>query len=138
MAGPADINGVSRTILVIEDDPSITMGLELNLRAEGFHVILAHDGQEGLVQARQDGIDLVILDNWLPDLDGIELCRLIRATDRQTPIIFYSAAGMGSEDREALSSGANAFISKGSGLGSLRQAMADELKKTNNKPPKNP
>ncbi|HKG23564.1 MAG TPA: response regulator, partial [Blastocatellia bacterium] len=67
--------------------------------------------------------------NWLPDLDGIELCHQIREFDRQTPIIFFSAATMGSEDRAALQAGANAYIYKGMALGNLREAMARELRK---------
>jgi DNA-binding response OmpR family regulator len=126
------------TVLLVEDHEDTRKMLELLFEEWGYRATMVSTATEGLKNILSNRFDLVILDNWLPDLDGIELCRLIRATDRQTPIIFYSAAGMGSEDREALSSGANAFISKGSGLGSLRQAMADELKKTNNKPPKNP
>jgi CheY-like chemotaxis protein len=126
------------TVLFVEDHEDTRKMLELLFEEWGYRATMVNTATEGLKHILSNRFDLVILDNWLPDLDGIELCRLIRATDRQTPIIFYSAAGMGSEDREALSSGANAFISKGSGLGSLRQAMADELKKTNNKPPKNP
>src|ERR1044072_3941877 len=126
------------TVLLVEDHEDTRKMLELLFEEWGYRATMVSTATEGLKNILSNRFDLVILDNWLPDLAGIELCRLIRATDRQTPIIFYSAAGMGSEDREALSSGANAFISKGSGLGSLRQAMADELKKTNNKPPKNP
>ena len=126
------------TVLLVEDHEDTRKMLELLFEEWGYRATMVSTATEGLKNILSNRFDLVILDNWLPDLDGIELCRLIRATDRQTPIIFYSAAGMGSEDREALSSGANAFISKGSGLGFLRQAMADELKRTNNKLPKNP
>jgi len=125
------------TVLLVEDHEDTRKMLELLFEEWGYQATMVSTATEGLKNILSNRFDLVILDNWLPDLDGIELCRQIRAMDRQTPIIFYSAAGMGSEDREALSSGANAFISKGSGLGFLRQAMADELKKTNNKLPKN-
>jgi DNA-binding response OmpR family regulator len=62
-----------QTILVVEDDPSITMGLEMNLAAEGYVVVLAHDGEEGLARARESGVALVILDVMLPKLNGFEL-----------------------------------------------------------------
>jgi len=122
------------TVLLVEDHEDTRKLLELLFEEWGYRVTMVSTATEGLRHLLANQFDLIILDNWLPDLDGIELCHQIRAIDRQTPIIFYSAAGMGSEDREALSSGANAFIPKGSGHGALRQAMAKELSKINNKP----
>jgi CheY-like chemotaxis protein len=125
------------TVLLVEDHEDTRKMLEILFEEWGYRATMVSTAIEGLKHILANQFDLIILDNWLPDLDGVELCHQIRAVDRQTPIIFYSAAGMGSEDRDALSSGANAFISKGSGLALLRQTMADELKKTNNKPRKN-
>src|SRR6185369_12953298 len=122
------------TVLLVEDHEDTRKLLELLFEEWGYRVTMVSTATEGLRHLLANRFDLIILDNWLPDLDGIELCRQIRAIDRQTPIIFYSAAGMGSEDREAMNSGANAFISKGSGLAALRKAMAEELSKINNKP----
>jgi CheY-like chemotaxis protein len=121
------------TVLLVEDHEDTRKMLELLFEEWGYRATMVGTATEGLRNLLENRFDLIILDNWLPDLDGIELCRQIRAIDRQTPIIFYSAAGMGSEDREAMNSGANAFISKDRGLGALRQAMAGELSKINNK-----
>lgn len=122
------------TVLLVEDQEDTRKILELLFEEWGYRATIVSTATQGMRYFLENRFDLIILDNWLPDLDGIELCHQIRAMDRVTPIIFYSAAGMGSEDREALSNGANAFISKGSGFRTLRQAMADELSKINNKP----
>ena len=122
------------TVLLVEDHEDTRKLLELLFEEWGYRATIVSTATEGLRQLLANRFDLIVLDNWLPDLDGIELCHQIRAIDRHTPVIFYSAAAMGSEDREALSSGANAFITKGSGPGVLRQAMAEELNKINNKP----
>jgi DNA-binding response OmpR family regulator len=75
--------------------------------------------------------DIIILDNWLPDLEGIDLCRQIRGFDNQTPIIFFSGSDMGGEERAALEAGANAYLLKGAGLGNLRETMAQQLGRIN-------
>ena len=117
------------SVLLVEDHEDTRNMLELLFDEWGYGATMVSTATEGLRCLLAQQFDIVVLDNWLPDLDGVELCRQIREFNRQTPIIFYSAAAMGSEDREALASGANAFIYKGSGLGHLREAMAQELKK---------
>jgi CheY-like chemotaxis protein len=117
------------SVLLVEDHEDTRKMLELLFDEWGYRATMVPTATEGLRALLEFHFDIIVLDNWLPDLDGIELCRQIREFNRKTPIVFYSAAAMGSEDREALASGANAFIYKGSGLGSLREAMAEELKK---------
>ena len=124
------------SVLLVEDHEDTRKMLEYLLEEWGYRATMVGTATEGLRQLLQHKFDIIILDNWLPDLDGIELCRQIRAMNFKTPIIFYSAAAMGSEDREAIASGANAYIHKGSGPGFLREAMAAELNKNNNKPHK--
>ncbi|MEN3330896.1 MAG: hypothetical protein V7641_261 [Blastocatellia bacterium] len=124
----------SPTVLLIEDHEDTRKMLALLFDEWGYQATLAPTATEGLKHLLEQCFDLIILDNWLPDLDGVELCRQIRTVDRQTPIIFYSAAGMGSEDREAMDCGASAFVSKNGSLGVLREEMAAQLKKTNGKP----
>ena len=119
----------SPSVLLVEDHEDTRNMLEILFDEWGYRATMVSTATEGLRCLLEHPFDIVVLDNWLPDLDGIELCRQIREFDRQTPIIFYSAAAMGSEDREALARGANAYVYKGSGLGSLREAMAGELKK---------
>ena len=119
------------SVLLVEDHEDTRNMLELLFEEWGYRSTMTATATEGLRTLLDRSFDIIILDNWLPDLDGIELCRQIRAFNRKTPIIFYSAAAMGNEDRDALAFGASAFIYKGNGLGPLRQTMADELGKAN-------
>jgi DNA-binding response OmpR family regulator len=124
------------SVLLVEDHEDTRKMLELLLDEWGYRATLAETATIGLRHLLEHGFDLIILDNWLPDLDGIELCRQIRQFDRQTPIIFYSAAAMGSEDRAAFEAGADAFIYKGNGLGLLRESISLVLSKSTKHPRK--
>ncbi len=107
------------TILVIEDDPSIRKGLELNLSLEGFNVISASDGSEGLALAKSRAPDVVVLDLSLPKLDGLSILRAIRRTDTETPVLILSARGQEQSKVEGLSLGADDYITKPFGLAEL-------------------
>jgi two-component system alkaline phosphatase synthesis response regulator PhoP len=129
VASPADNNGVSRTILVIEDDPSITMGLELNLNAEGYRVLLAHDGQEGLAKAREEGIDLVILDVMLPGLNGFEVLRALRRSGHGVPVLMLSARGAEIDKVMGLELGAEDYVTKPFGVAELMARVRAVLRR---------
>jgi two-component system response regulator MprA len=101
---------VSR-ILVVEDDRRLAATLERVLRAEGHDVELAGDGLEALRRARERPPDLVVLDIMLPGLDGIGVCRRLRAT-AHFPILLLTALG-GTEERvRGLDSGADDYLVK--------------------------
>jgi two-component system, OmpR family, alkaline phosphatase synthesis response regulator PhoP len=108
-----------RTIVLVEDDASIAMGLELNLRAEGYQVVLAHDGEVGLAYAREPGVDLLILDIMLPKLNGFEVVRQLRGERRTMPIILLSARGAETDKVMGLDLGAEDYITKPFGLAEL-------------------
>jgi DNA-binding response OmpR family regulator len=95
--------------------------VEFNL--EEYMVICARDFREGMRLARQRYFDLYILDNWLPDRSGVELCRLIREFDPHTPILFYSAAGYARDTLEAMRAGAQGYLVKPVSFCELRQAV---------------
>lgn len=98
-------------ILVVEDDNRLAATLERVLMAEGHHVAIAGDGMEALRRARERPPDLVILDVMLPGLDGIGVCRRLRAT-AQFPILLLTALG-GTEERvRGLDSGADDYLVK--------------------------
>src|SRR3954463_15334552 len=107
------------TILVVEDDPSITMGLEMNLAAEGYRVLLAHDGEEGLAMARDAGLALVILDVMLPKLNGFELLRTLRREGRDIPVLMLSARGAEVDKVMGLELGAEDYVTKPFGVAEL-------------------
>ena len=109
----------TRTVLVIEDDSSIAMGLEMNLTAEGYRVLVAEDGERGLELARGGGIDLLILDVMLPRLNGFELIRTLRAEHDVVPVILLSARGAEMDKVMGLELGAEDYITKPFGLAEL-------------------
>jgi len=110
-----------KRILLVEDHIDDWELVELNL-AE-YIVICARDFKEGMRLAQQRYFDLYILDNWLPDRSGVDLCRLIREFDPHTPILFYSAAGFARDTVEALRAGAQGYLVKPVRFGELRQAV---------------
>src|SRR5262249_23979063 len=87
-------------------------------------LICARNFDEGLRLAQQQDFDLYILDNWLPDRSGVELCRSIRKFDPDTPILFYSAAAYARHIREGLRARAQAYIVKPVFPNGLRHAIA--------------
>jgi two-component system OmpR family response regulator len=80
-------------VLVVDDEPSIVDAVATSLRYEGFTVNEATTGRLALTLAREDAHDLVILDMRLPDLDGIEVTRRLRADGVSVPIIFLTGRG---------------------------------------------
>jgi DNA-binding response OmpR family regulator len=119
MAQSKESSAQPRTVLVVEDDESITMGLEMNLTAEGYRVVLAQDGEEGLAQARKPGIDLVILDVMLPRLNGFELLRALRRENNQVPVLMLSARGAEMDKVMGLDLGAEDYVTKPFGVAEL-------------------
>jgi two-component system, OmpR family, alkaline phosphatase synthesis response regulator PhoP len=108
----AEPGGVAKTLLVVEDDESIALGLEMNLTAEGYRVISAADGEQGLALARSNDVDLVILDVMLPRLNGFELLRTLRNERRNMPIIMLSARSAEMDKVMGLELGAEDYITK--------------------------
>lgn len=108
----------NKTVLVVEDDPSIAMGLEMNLVAEGYGVTVAADGRDGLARART-GVDLVILDVMLPELNGLEVVRTLRNEGNAVPVIMLSARGAEMDKVLGLELGAEDYITKPFSLAEL-------------------
>ena len=102
------------TLLVVEDDPDIVELLRYNLEREGFRVLLAADGERGLADAQRLQPDLVVLDLMLPGLDGLEVCRRLRASEatRSTPVLMLTAKGEESDVVIGLEMGADDYLTK--------------------------
>jgi DNA-binding response OmpR family regulator len=111
-----------KRILLVEDYEDTRDLATLTLTE--YWLICARDFNEGLRLARQRYFDLYILDSWLPDRSGIELCRAIREFDPHTPVLFYSAAAYARDIEEALRAGAQDYIAKPVSPDKLRQAVA--------------
>jgi two-component system, OmpR family, alkaline phosphatase synthesis response regulator PhoP len=108
-----------RHILVVEDDPSINLGLQMNLEAEGYEVSIAVDGEEGLVRAVSSHIDLVILDVMLPKMNGFEVVKAIRSQGNHVPVVMLSARGAEMDKVMGLELGAEDYITKPFSLAEL-------------------
>lgn len=106
----------SESVLLIEDDPSIVSGLELNLSLEGYEVRSAADGETGLRMAREDPPDVILLDIMLPGMNGLEVLRRLRKSDAETPVLVLSARGDETDKVLGLQLGADDYISKPFGL----------------------
>jgi DNA-binding response OmpR family regulator len=110
---------MAEKILVIEDDPSILRGLQLNLGMEGYLVRSAADGETGLAMARSERPDLVVVDVMLPRLGGLEVVREIRKDDPDLPVLILSAKGQESDKVAGLELVADDYIVKPFGLKEL-------------------
>lgn len=106
-------------ILIIEDDESISLGLKLNLEAEGFSVTTVSDGDAGLEEFRTREPDLVILDIMLPKQNGFEVIQGIRSSGSRVPVIMLSALGTETDKVMGLNLGAEDYITKPFGLAEL-------------------
>jgi two-component system, OmpR family, alkaline phosphatase synthesis response regulator PhoP len=115
----AAVSAPGKRILVIEDDPSIVLGLRMNLEAEGYRVQVADDGESGLSQARRDEADLIILDIMLPRLNGFEVLRQLRAEGIRVPAIVLSARDAELDIVMGLEFGAEDYVTKPFGLAEL-------------------
>jgi two-component system alkaline phosphatase synthesis response regulator PhoP len=103
-----------KKILITEDDPSYRRFLSYFLEKEGYKVITASDGLEGLFKAQQEKPDLLILDIMLPGMDGFEICNHLRAEleTTHTPILMLSAKGQDADKSIGLSIGADEYLTK--------------------------
>jgi two-component system alkaline phosphatase synthesis response regulator PhoP len=100
------------TILIIEDDSTMLRGLKDNFEYKGYRTITAKDGEEGLNAALNAKPDLIILDIMLPEINGYEICRLIRKENLDMPIIMLTAKGEESDVVLGLNLGADDYVTK--------------------------
>ncbi|HKR59008.1 MAG TPA: response regulator [Pyrinomonadaceae bacterium] len=99
-------------ILYVEDHVDTVEMVTLMLEGAGFNVSSRRTIAEGVTAASQEKFDLYLIDLWLPDGSGMELCKKIREFDSATPIAFYSAAAYEGDKEAALESGAQAYLIK--------------------------
>src|SRR5262245_11500457 len=106
-------------VLIIEDEETLTENLADKLRSEGYSVITAYDGENGLRLMREEVPDLLVLDIMLPGLDGLSICRIVRrdAATAHIPIIMLTARGTEVDKIVGLESGADDYIVKPFALG---------------------
>lgn len=118
-------------ILIIEDEATVRDTLALSLRAEGFEVVTAQTGDEGLILAREADPDLILLDLMLPNLDGLSICRMLRRTS-EVPIIMLTARGTEMDRITGLETGADDYVVKPFSLGELIARVRAHLRRGQN------
>jgi two-component system, OmpR family, KDP operon response regulator KdpE len=114
-------------VVVIEDEPQIRRFLKATFATQGFRLVEAVTGEEGLVQAATRQPDIVILDLGLPDMDGLEVIRRLREWTA-VPIVVLSARGQERDKIAALDAGADDYVSKPFGVGELLARMRVALR----------
>ncbi len=116
-------------VLLIEDDRNILRGLEINLGIEGFEVRTAENGARGLKLALEWRPDLVVLDVMMPEMDGYEVCRRLRASGARVPVIFLSAKGAEMDKVMGLDLGADDFVTKPFSLHELLARIKAQIRR---------
>ena len=101
-------------ILLVDDEPSIVKMVSKRLEVEGFEVLIAMDGREGLVKAQAENPDLIILDLMLPKLNGYEVCAMLKQDTRyqRIPIVLFTAKAQDKDEQLGMECGANAYVRK--------------------------
>src|SRR5262247_3288071 len=102
---------MTRRILIVDDDRKTAELIRLHLERDGYQALLAHDGRQALELARQKRPDLVVLDLMLPTVDGLDICRILRAESR-TPIIMLTARTTEDDKLLGLDLGADDYVTK--------------------------
>lgn len=121
---------MSKKILIVEDEKNIVDILSFNLGREGYETVAAYDGQAGLSLARSEKPDLILLDLMLPKMDGFDVCRAVRETDRSTPIIMLTAREEESDKVFGLELGADDYITKPFAMRELLARVKANIRRT--------
>src|SRR5580692_6838275 len=101
-----------KTILVVDDEPHIVLGLRDALEFEGFRVIAADKGKEGIALARSEAPDAIILDLMLPDVNGYTVCEQLRRINAYVPIVMLTARSQETDKIRGLDAGADDYVTK--------------------------
>jgi DNA-binding response OmpR family regulator len=122
VSGPLSLlfsGGARRSVLIIEDEPDLVRGLRDALEFEGFEVLSAGQGRDGVRLLRERNPDLVLLDLMLPDANGFSVCEEIRTTHPLVPVIMLTARSQEADKIRGLDAGADDYVTKPFGVGEL-------------------
>ena len=121
-------------ILIVEDNPQNMKLIEMILRARDYTLLKATDGEEALDMAMKERPDLIIMDVWLPKMDGLEVTRRLRETPAfsRTPIIGVTAYAMKGDRERVIESGCDAYLSKPINTRELPEVIAEMLARRQN------
>ena len=121
-----------KKILLVDDEPDLVETVRFPLEMEGYQVLVAHDGEEGLNQARWESPDLIILDLMLPKLDGYKVCRLLKFDERykHIPILMLTAKAQEKDRLLGKETGADDYMTKPFDIDRLMEKVKFYLTKT--------
>ncbi len=125
-----------KRVLVVEDDPSIGLGLRINLETEGYEVTLAEDGDRGFELACAGGVDIVLLDIMLPKRNGFEILDALRKRGIATPVILLSARTEDIDKVTGLELGAEDYVCKPFSLAELLARIRAALRRSGGEGPR--
>ena len=125
---------MAKRILVIEDEPQMLLGLRDNLELEGYEVLTASDGDDGLAKVISAAPDLVLLDVTLPRKNGFEVCRELRARANATPVVMLTARSQETEKVLGLELGADDYVTKPFSLTELLARVRAVLRRAGARP----
>ncbi|MFB6275748.1 MAG: response regulator transcription factor [Halothece sp.] len=117
-------------ILIVEDETKLAQFIELELKSEGYEVITATNGFDGLTQARESSPDLLILDWMLPGISGLEICQRLRQTGSMVPVIILTAKDETSDRVAGLDAGADDYVVKPFSVEELLARIRAHLRRT--------
>lgn len=112
MTGMPSESIAKRRILCVDDDEDTRNMMKVLLRTYGYEAVIASSVSDALKSAKSGGLALCILDHWLTESSGVDLCQQIRAFDSQMPIMFYSGAAYATDIKNGLDAGAQAYLVK--------------------------
>ncbi len=122
----------NHTIAIIEDDESVRRSLVLNLELEGFRIVTACDGEEGISVVNQEHPDLIILDVMMPKKDGLQTCKELRNAGISTPLILLTARSAEVDKVLGLELGADDYLAKPFGMLELIARVKALLRRVQN------
>ncbi len=119
-----------KRILVVDDEVDLVETVRFSLELEGFEVLVAHNGEEALNQARKENPDLILLDLMLPKLDGYKVCRLLKFDERykHIPILMLTAKTQEKDKTMGMETGANEYITKPFDMDELMKKVKNYLR----------
>lgn len=126
--GSMDIR--KKRILLVEDEENLQSMIKLNLELEAYDVVLADNGRTALDKARGERFDLIILDVMLPEIDGFNVCKILRIEGSEIPILFLTARGSSQDRVEGLKIGGDDYLTKPFNLEELLLRVARLIERT--------
>ncbi|AFV23460.1 response regulator receiver protein [Methanolobus psychrophilus R15] len=127
----AFLSDIREKILIVDEEIDASTALKLALETEGYNVIEALDGYEGIMKAKSENPDIILLDIMMPGMDGFEVCQLLKAdpASRHIPIIMLTAKGEVDDKVEGLELGADDYVTKPFNLKELKARIRIVLRR---------